>query len=238
MIEKFARLGCWMLLVFTLATPFWFDAQAAVPVPEVALTLRALEARKTEEFATAKSFSAFYGFQFTNEIVSSQITFEHHIVDDCGRDVKAIIYDHGCGVAAADVDGDGKIDIFFVNQIGGCELWRNLGGGKFENITASAGVGLEDKVCVGASFADLDNDGDPDLFVTTVKMGNVLFENLGGGTFRYVSKESGLDYVGHSSGAVFFDYDRDGQLDLFVANVGSLYHRQKRTAADITRGGS
>jgi len=187
---------------------------------DVPWTLKALKARKAEQVELAKKFNAFYGFQFSNEVDRSGITFKNNVVEDCGRKVKAIIYDHGTAVAAADVDGDGKIDIFFVNQIGGCQLWRNLGGGKFENITASAGVGLEDKICVAASFADVDNDGDPDLFVTTVRMGNVLFENLGGGKFRNVSQEAGLGYVGHSSGAVFFDYDNDGLLDLFVTNVG------------------
>ena len=123
-------------------------------------------------------------------------------------------------MTAADVDGDGKIDVFFVNQIGGCELWRNVGGGKFENITEKAGVGLPGRVCVGASFADLDNDGLPDLFVTTVKGGNVLFKNLGGGRFKDISKEAGLDYVGHSSAAVMFDYDNDGLLDIFLVNTG------------------
>src|SRR5207247_4156328 len=81
-------------------------------------------------------------------------------------------------------------------------------------------VGLPDQIAVTASFADIDNDGDPDLFVTTVRHGNHLFENLGDGRFRDISKEAGLDYVGHSSGAVFFDFDNDGLLDLFLVNVG------------------
>jgi hypothetical protein len=75
-------------------------------------------------------------------------------------------------------------------------------------------------VGVTASFADTDNDGDQDLFVTTVRGGNVLFENDGRGHFRDISKAAGVDYVGHSSGAVFFDYDNDGLLDLYVCNVG------------------
>ena len=74
--------------------------------------------------------------------------------------------------------------MYLVSQLGGNELWRNLGQGKFENITASAGVGLNDKICVAAAFADIENDGDPDLFVTTVRGGNVLIENQGGGKFR------------------------------------------------------
>ena len=76
------------------------------------------------------------------------------------------------------------------------------------------------RISVSASFADIDNDGDPDLYVTTVRGGNVLFENHGNGRFRDISAASGLGYTGHSSGAVFFDYDRDGRLDLFLVNVG------------------
>src|SRR4030095_15409402 len=101
------------------------------------------------------------------------------------------------------------------------------GHGKFEDITAQASVGLEGRIHVGASFADIDNDGDPDLFVTTVRGGNVLFENLGGGKFRDITKEAGLEYTGHSSGAVFFDFDNDGRLDLFSVNV-RVYDRDKQ----------
>src|SRR5437764_4501638 len=107
-------------------------------------------------------------------------------------------------MGVADVGGDGLVDILFVNQLGGNQLWRNLGGGKFENITAAAGVGLEDKICVAASFADIDNDGLPDLFVSTVRMGNFLFNNLGHGKFKDITQESGIRSQGpprHSSGA-------------------------------------
>jgi hypothetical protein len=107
-----------------------------------------------------------------------------------------------------------------VSQVGGNQLWKNLGGGKFENITDAAGVGVPGKVSVSASFADIDNDGDQDLYVTTVRGGNMLFENDGHGHFKDISATSGLNYTGHSSSAVFFDYDHDGLLDLFLVNVG------------------
>ncbi len=183
-------------------------------------TLRLMGKAKLQQIEEAKTWQAFHDFQFTDRRQESGITFEHHAVDDAAKTWKTAHYDHGSAVAVADVDGDGLLDIYFVNQQGGNELWRNLGHGKFENITASAGVGLADKVCVAASFADIDNDGLPDLFVTTVRMGNVLFHNLGHGKFQDITKESGLGYVGHSSGAVFFDFNNDGLLDLFVANVG------------------
>src|SRR2546428_7981482 len=87
---------------------------------------------------------------------------------------------------------------------------------------------MPDAIAVGCAFADIDNDGDPDLFVTTVRHGNRLFENLGGGKFRDITVQAGVGDVGHSSGAVFFDYDGDGLLDLFVTNVGVYTTAQKR----------
>jgi hypothetical protein len=164
--------------------------------------------------------AVFHDFQFTDRLIESGISFKHRIVDDAGKTYKAAHYDHGTGIAIADVDGDGLSEIFFVSQVGGNQLWKNLGGGRFQDITASAGVAVPDKVSVSASFADIDNDGDEDLYVTTVRGGNMLFENDGHGRFRDISAASGLNYVGHSSGAVFFDYDRDGRLDLFLVNVG------------------
>ena len=183
--------------------------------------------RQKEQVAAAASLAAFHDFQFSDRLSESGITFEHQAVDDASKNWKAAHYDHGSGIAVADVDGDGLLDIFFVNQIGGNQLWRNLGHGKFENITSRAGVGLDDRICVGASFADIDNDGLPDLFVTTVRGGNALFKNMGGGRFQDISKEAGVDYVGHSSGAVFFDFNHDGLLDLFVANVGNYTLNEK-----------
>src|SRR5262249_22161406 len=71
-------------------------------------------------------------------------------------------------------------------------------------------------ICVGATFADYDNDGHQDLFVTSTRGGNVLFKNLGDGRFKDVTKEAGLTCFAHCQTAVFFDYDNDGLLDLFV----------------------
>ena len=179
-----------------------------------------LHALRDAQVKTAAATSVFHQFQFTDRLPESGISFKHQIVDDAGKTYKAAHYDHGNGIAIADVDGDGKSDIYFVSQVGGNSLWKNTGGGKFEDITAAAGVSVRDRIGVSASFADIDNDADADLYVTTVRGGNVLFENDGRGRFRDISKASGLGYVGHSSSAVFFDYDRDGRLDLFLVNVG------------------
>ncbi len=179
-----------------------------------------MKVRAEDQLDSAKSIGAFHDFSFSDQSEASGIRFRHKIVDESGKRFKGVHYDHGSGMAVADVDGDERLDIYFVNQVGGNELWRNLGGGKFENITERAGVFVSDRIGVSASFADIDNDGDPDLYVTALRKGNVLFENLGGGKFRNITAGSGLGYKGHSSGAVFFDYDRDGLVDVFLANVG------------------
>lgn len=197
-------------------------------VPSDLETIGWLEELKQKQLKTVDKFHVFHGFQFTDQIIESGIDFRHRIVSDAGKTYKGVHYDHGNGVAVADIDGDGLHDLYFVTQVGSNALWKNLGGGKFIDITQQAGVAVGGRICVTASFADIDNDGDADLFVTTVRGGNLLFENDGSGIFQDISKESGLDYVGHSSGAVFFDYNRDGRLDLFLTNVG-VYTAEKAT---------
>jgi hypothetical protein len=188
------------------------------PTPDVGID--SLEARKQAQLQTVNQFKVFYQFHFTDKLKESGITFVNHVVDDSSKNYKGVHYDHGNGIAVADVDGDGLYDIYFTNQVGGNELWKNLGGGKFKNITQEAAVGLAGRISVAASFADIDNDGSEDLFVTTVRGGNVLFKNDGKGHFKDITNEAGLGLVSHSSGAFFFDYNRDGLLDLLVCNVG------------------
>ncbi|TDI94077.1 MAG: hypothetical protein E2O75_00730 [Chloroflexi bacterium] len=197
--------------------------QLALPPENIDLPW--LESRRAAQWASVDAFKVFYDFRFDDRREESGIRFRHKIVNNAGKDWMPNHYDHGNGLAIADVDGDGLHDIYFTTQVGGNELWRNLGGGQFENITqAAGGLGIDERISVTASFADIDNDGDPDLYVTTVRGGNLLFENDGTGAFTDISATSGIDYTGHSSAAVFFDYNRDGLLDLFLVNVG-IYTR-------------
>ena len=179
-----------------------------------------LDQLQDAQLKAVQGADVFHDFRFSNQLAASGIDFDPQIVDEQRWRLQVNHYDHGNGVAVADVDGDGKLDLYFVAQAGSNALYRSLGGGKFENITDTAGVAVADRIGVTAAFADIDNDHDPDLFVTTVRGGNLLFENDGQGVFRDITADAGLTYVGHSSSAVFFDYNRDGQLDLFLTNVG------------------
>jgi hypothetical protein len=141
---------------------------------------------------------------------------------------KYLLETTGCGIAFYDYDNDGWLDIFIVNGSrlegfpAGSEptshLFRNNRDGTFTDVTAKAGVahsGWGQGVCIG----DYDNDGYEDLFVTYYGK-NVLYHNNGDGTFTDVSQKAGVAGKGTrwNTGCAFVDYDRDGHLDLFVAN--------------------
>ncbi len=132
------------------------------------------------------------------------------------------------GFAVLDADGDGRMDLYFVN--GGWHadfanttrperpapnrLLRNLGGGAFEDITETSGTG-DIGFGMGACVGDFDNDGHADLFVSNYG-GSVLYRNRGDGTFEDVTEAAGIE-PGFHAGAAFADVDRDGFADLFIA---------------------
>jgi hypothetical protein len=124
----------------------------------------------------------------------------------------------GTGIAIGDYDGDGLPDIFVVSKTGGCRLFRNLGGYKFEDVTEKAGVGGTPGIWTqGATFVDINNSGRLDLYVCRYNAPNLLYINQGDGTFKEMAHEYGLDVVDSSVMAAFSDYDRDGWLDLYIA---------------------
>jgi hypothetical protein len=145
---------------------------------------------------------------------------------------KYLLETTGCGVAFYDYDNDGWLDIFLVNgsrlegfpagQAPSSHLFKNNRDGTFTDVTAQAGLlhsGWGQGVCIG----DYDNDGCEDLFVTYFGK-NVLYHNNGNGTFTDVTEKAGVGGSGKrwNTGCAFVDYDRDGYLDLFVANYIDL----------------
>ncbi|MBE7504109.1 MAG: CRTAC1 family protein [Verrucomicrobiales bacterium] len=149
-----------------------------------------------------------------------------HTDGSSGR--RYIVETVSCGLATFDYDGDGDVDIYFVNgaPLPGAStdgppprnaLYRNEGGWRFTDVTAAAGVG-DTGYGLGVCTGDYDNDGDLDLYVNNFGP-NVLYRNNGDGTFTDVTLRAGVaagNQVG--AGAAFFDMDGDGDLDLFVAN--------------------
>jgi hypothetical protein len=150
-----------------------------------------------------------------------------------GKDKKSYILEAtGNGVAIFDYDGDGSNDVLITNgttlkgagtgSAHSVQLYRNTGGGKFVEVSRQAGFiaeGWAQGVCVG----DYNNDGKPDVLVTYYGF-NRLYKNLGNGKFADVTSEAHLPVTGvrYGAGCAFTDYDRDGSLDIFVANYVDL----------------
>ena len=149
------------------------------------------------------------------------IRFEHHAAPE----KKYIVESMSGGVALFDFDNDGLIDIYFVDSLtvdtardpgaARSALYRNLGNGRFEDVTEKAGVG-HPGWGMGVCTADVDGDGWEDLYVTAIG-GNHLYRNNHDGTFADVTDKAGVAGGGWSAGCGFADYDRDGHLDLFVS---------------------
>ena len=122
----------------------------------------------------------------------------------------------GSGVGFFDYDGDGLVDLYFVNSAGPAALYHNRGDGRFTESTGQAGV-AEPGYGMGCAAADYDHDGDLDLYITCYGP-NVLYVNGGDGSFIEGTTTAGVGDPGFSTGVTFGDYDQDGDLDLFVAN--------------------
>ncbi|MCH8854225.1 MAG: CRTAC1 family protein, partial [Planctomycetes bacterium] len=122
----------------------------------------------------------------------------------------------GGGLCIGDFDNDGKPDIYCVGQVGPNKLYRQLNFPQFEDVTELAGVSGGGAWGAGATFVDIDNDGDLDLFVCNYDAPNLLYVNQGDGTFSESAAASGLDFRGASIMVAFADIDRDGDLDAYL----------------------
>lgn len=128
----------------------------------------------------------------------------------------------GGGVAAGDINNDGLIDLYFTGNQVENKLYLNKGNLKFEDITTTANVGGDKRWFTGVTMADINNDGFLDIYCSVggkyTPKENLLYINNGDLTFTEKAKEYGIADIGNSVQATFFDYDLDGDLDLYVAN--------------------
>ncbi len=165
--------------------------------------------------------------RFNDATGASGIVYEHAYLNPTPASEPE---EFGGGVASGDFDGDGLVDLFVLRgDIGPNLLYRNLGDNGFEEVAEAAGVAYtkspgQNYRHSGPAFADIDGDGDLDLFLGGIEYDpSFLFRNEGDGTFADVTPGSGIDTVAarYTLSAAFGDYDIDGDLDLFLTHWGT-----------------
>lgn len=151
------------------------------------------------------------------------ITFENKIVEDFQMNVLQFAYLYnGGGVGILDVNNDGLQDVYFTATTGDCKLYQNLGNMKFKDITNQAGVAAPKGIKTGVCVVDINADGWQDIYLSRTGpkadpvRANLLFINNQNGTFTEAAAQYGLADISACTNANFFDYDNDGDLDVYV----------------------
>ncbi len=157
------------------------------------------------------------------------VTFENKILESEKIHYYKYLYIYiGGGVAAADFNNDGLEDLFFTSNIYHNKLFLNKGNFEFEDITLKAGIKKRVGFDVGVSVADVNNDGFLDIYINRAgwykgdeRLANMLYINNGDLTFSEQANAYGLAEINRSIASTFFDYDKDGDLDVYIANAPS-----------------
>ena len=161
------------------------------------------------------------------------VTFANRLPEDTGFNIINFLYYYdGGGVAAGDVNGDGLPDLYFTANLGPNRLYLNLGNYRFEDVTDRSRVADSDGWKTGVTMADVNGDGHLDIFVSAIDYltehgHNVLYINNGDGSFTDRTAPYGLEFAGYSTQAAFFDYDGDGDLDMYLLNTSTHSERQR-----------
>ena len=166
--------------------------------------------------------SSITGISFRNQLTENE---EFNIIE-------YLYFNNGAGVAAGDINNDGFIDLCFSSNQESNRLYLNRGNLTFDDITESSGVAGKGNWKTGVSMADVNGDGFLDIYICQVgnyksfNGRNQLFINNGNLTFREESHDYGLDFQGFSTQAAFFDYDIDGDLDMYPPEPFSSYFEE------------
>jgi hypothetical protein len=157
---------------------------------------------------------------------STKVYFNNKISETLEEYIRTFNYIYnGAGVAIADFDNDGLQDLYFVGNQVSDRIYKNLGNLEFEDLTESAGIDIIRKWRNGVTIVDINSDGLLDIYITRggynnnpADNGNLLYINLGEFKFMESAAKYGIDDIGFSISANFFDYDNDYDLDLYVTN--------------------
>lgn len=169
------------------------------------------------------------------ESAETGLNFNNHLTPtDSFNMFKYMYFYNGAGVGTADFNKDGKPDLFFTSNQGDNKLFLNQGNLKFKDVTKDAKIPQDRGWSTGVSIVDINNDGLPDMYIARVGNFEMLharnqllvckgIDKNGTPYFEDQAKQYGIDFSGFSSQAAFFDYDMDGDLDLFLLNH-SVHH--------------
>ncbi len=182
----------------------------------------------------------------TLEVNDTGIDFQNILTENDSLNYFTYTYLYmGGGISAGDINNDGLIDLYFTGNQVSNKLYLNKGNLKFEDITEKAGVSGDNRWYTGVTMADVNGDGFLDIYCSVggkfKPKQNQLFINNQDGTFTEKAKEYGLDDIGNSVQATFFDYDKDGDLDVYIANYPPtkfssptfVYVQKMRTVKDV-----